>query len=61
MAKVEQQKWTEKTVAVKKCRCPHGDQDKRYGKKMRLHNRTKQSDDQHNKGWRCTVCKDVKA
>lgn len=58
MAKV--QKVYEETTAVKKCRCPHGDQDKRYGKHMRVHNRTKQNDARHLKGWRCTVCKDVK-
>lgn len=59
MAKQEQ-KWTEPTVAVKRCSCPHGYQDKRYGKKMRLHNRTKQSDAKGLRGWRCTVCKTVK-
>ena len=48
------------TVAIKKCTCANAYQDKKYGKKLRVHNRTKQSDDQHNKGWRCTVCKDVK-
>jgi len=37
------------------CRCDHEYQDKRYGKKMRLHN--KKAD---NKGYRCTVCADEK-
>lgn len=55
------QKVAENRVAVLKCRCPHGDQDRRYGKKMRLHNRTKQHEEKSLRGWRCTVCKDVKA
>lgn len=32
-----------------RCRCESKYQDKRYGKKLRIHNRT-------TKGWRCTVC-----
>ena len=32
------------------CTCEHKDQDARYGKKVRVHNKT-------SKGYRCTVCK----
>jgi len=55
------QKEQEPRTAVLKCRCPHGDQDRRYGKGLRLHNRTKQHEATQIRGWRCTVCKDVKA
>ncbi len=33
----------------KRCKCVHPYQDKKYGKKIRIHNKT-------TKGWRCTVC-----
>ena len=56
----EVQKRAEDKVAVLKCRCPHGNQDIRYGKGMRLHNRTKQHEEKSMRGWRCTVCGDVK-
>ncbi len=36
---------------VMKCTCAHEYQDKRFGKKQRLHNRKAD-----NKGYRCTVC-----
>ena len=49
------------SIAIKKCRCANAYQDRKYGKDLRVHNRTKQNDDENNKGWRCTVCKDVKA
>lgn len=35
-----------------RCTCDHKDQDKMYGKKVRVHNKTKE-------GWRCTVCSKV--
>jgi len=56
----EAQKHNESTVAIKYCRCPHGQQDKMYGKNRRLHNRTKLKESKEMRGWRCTVCKDVK-
>ena len=34
---------------IKKCKCKHEYQDKRYGKQKRIFNET-------DKGWRCTVC-----
>ena len=43
------------TTEIKKCKCKHEYQDKRYGKGMRLHNETVKD-----KGWRCTVCGNVK-
>jgi len=42
-------------TSVKKCDCKHKDQDKMYGKDMRLHNVCKDG-----KAWRCTVCSNVK-
>ncbi len=47
-------------TAVKRCKCPHGNQDRRYGKQMRVHNRTNQKEDKSRQGWRCTVCGSVK-
>jgi len=41
---------------LKKCTCKHKYQDKKYGKKMRIHNEC----NQQNGVWRCTICKDVK-
>ena len=60
MAKELEQKWAEHTTAVKRCRCPNNFQDARYGKKMRVHNRTKQHEAKGLRGWRCTICGDVK-
>jgi transposase-like protein len=40
-------------VRILFCACPHPDQDRRYGKQRRAHNRTagvKRPD------WRCTAC-----
>lgn len=34
---------------VKSCKCDHDYQDRKYGNKQRLHNKT-------TKGFRCTVC-----
>lgn len=34
---------------IRKCGCQHKAQDKKYGKQMRVHNKTM-------KGYRCTVC-----
>jgi len=56
----QEQKWSESSVAVKKCLCPHGDQDRKYGKGRRLHNRTQQKAEKGERGWRCTVCGNVK-
>lgn len=42
-------------TSVIRCKCVHKDQDEMYGKGMRIHNVCKQG-----KGWRCTVCQDVK-
>jgi hypothetical protein len=39
---------------IKKCKCNHDYQDKRYGKKMRVHN--KKADG----GFVCTICRDEK-
>jgi len=50
-----------RSIAIKKCRCANAYQDKKYGKKMRVHNRTQQKSDKSLQGWRCTVCKDVKS
>lgn len=45
-----------------KCRCKHEYQDKKYGKGIRLHNKTTYPNT--NKGtlgeYRCTVCKSYK-
>lgn len=38
------------------CVCPHVFQDVRYGKGLRVHNQTKQSKPEAQRGWRCTVC-----
>lgn len=40
------------STAIKRCTCEHDFQDKRYGKSMRLHNKSA-------KGWVCTVCRNV--
>ena len=50
-----------RSIAIKKCTCANAYQDKKYGKGLRVHNRTKQKDEKHLQGWRCTVCKDVKS
>jgi len=50
-----------RSIAIKKCRCKNAYQDKKYGKWLRVHNRTKQQDSKELQGWRCTVCKDVKS
>ena len=50
----------EPKTAVKHCRCPHGFQDRRYGKGMRVHNRTNQKEATAQQGWRCTICGEVK-
>jgi hypothetical protein len=42
-----------------KCDCDHEYQDKRYGKKIRLHNFAPKGY-KTGPGWRCTVCKSVK-
>jgi hypothetical protein len=41
-------------------RCQNAYQDERYGKGMRVHNRTKQSKQLAEQRWRCTVCMDEK-
>ncbi len=46
----------DKKIKIIKCRCDHGYQDEKYGKKLRIHN--KKAD---NKGYRCTVCADEKS
>jgi predicted adenine nucleotide alpha hydrolase (AANH) superfamily ATPase len=40
-------------TAILTCTCEHKYQDERYGKNKRLHNETE-------KGYRCTVCGNVK-
>jgi len=40
---------------IKPCTCEHKFQDERYGKGKRVHNELAE-----NKGWRCTVCEQVK-
>ena len=42
-------------MAIKKCTCKSTFQDKLHGKGKRVHNELA-----HNKGLRCTVCKEVK-
>jgi len=42
---------------TKKCSCKSKYQDKKYGKKMRVFNQTKQNENEISRGWRCTVCK----
>jgi len=49
-----------RATSIKKCRCANAYQDKKYGKWLRVHNRTQQNE-KLNQGWRCTVCKDVKS
>lgn len=44
------------TVKIIQCNCEHPDQDRRYGKRMRVHNLSPKK-----KAWRCTVCKSEKA
>jgi hypothetical protein len=46
-------------TAIRKCTCAHEFQDKRYGPGMRLHNECKKGDEK-GRGYRCTVCADVK-
>lgn len=48
----------EKT-GIFRCTCQHEYQDKRYGKKMRVHNPKKKKVGEIQK-WRCTVCLTVK-
>ena len=43
------------TTEIRKCTCKHEYQDERYGKGMRLYNKIGKD-----KGWRCTVCGNVK-
>lgn len=38
------------------CGCASAFQDSRYGKGMRVHNRTKQNKKEIERMWRCTVC-----
>lgn len=42
------------------CKCSHEYQDKTYGKGVRVHNKALKGFNS-GIGWRCTVCKDVKA
>jgi hypothetical protein len=44
------------TVKLMQCSCKHADQDRRYGKQVRVHNYSLKK-----KAWRCTVCKSEKA
>jgi hypothetical protein len=37
------------TTKIAFCTCPHEYQDKKYGKRKRLHNEARD-------GWTCTVC-----
>jgi hypothetical protein len=41
---------------IMKCSCKHKEQDKMYGEGMRVHNSLKDV----TKGYRCTVCQNVK-
>jgi hypothetical protein len=41
--------------SVKRCSCKDKFQDKRYGHKLRLHNKTLKHPTSSG-GWRCTVC-----
>jgi hypothetical protein len=43
-----------------KCNCKHSFQDKEHGKGIRVHNFAPKGN-QGSPGWRCTVCKNVKA
>jgi len=42
------------TTCIMKCTCEHEYQDGLYGNRMRLHNRTGKTGS--TRGWRCTVC-----
>lgn len=46
----------EKQTNIKRCTCDHTYQDKRYGKRMRVHNWSITANNKFG-GWRCTVCK----
>ena len=39
------------TTKLIQCSCSHADQDKKYGKQVRVHNYSLKA-----KAWRCTVC-----
>lgn len=41
---------------ILECTCEHDYQDKKYGKKHRVHNYANKKE-----GWRCTVCNTVKS
>ena len=42
---------------VRKCTCASSQQDKLHGKGNRVHNRTKQANQESERRWRCTSCK----
>jgi len=44
---------------VMRCKCVHKYQDKKYGKKRRLHN--EKDPRGRTPGWRCTVCGESKS
>lgn len=41
---------------IRACGCDHKEQDRLYGKGMRVHNWARNSPDKPKGGWRCTVC-----
>lgn len=43
---------------IKVCTCKHEFQDKKYGFRKRVHNQCKKEG--KIKGWRCTVCGNIK-
>lgn len=48
---------TSDTTKITQCTCKHDFQDKHYGKGLRVHNLATGKV----KGWRCTVCSNIKA
>lgn len=42
-------------IKIVECSCEHDFQDKKYGKKQRVHNYAEKKE-----GWRCTVCSSFK-
>lgn len=48
------------TVKFLTCSCANSYQDQAYGLRMRVHNKV-MGNDGKGKGWRCTVCKAIKA
>jgi hypothetical protein len=43
-------------MAIRSCTCKNDFQDRRYGKGLRVFNRTLQQRPDSERGWRCTSC-----